>query len=183
MEKTIAENFSNFFQSIVSNLKIGCDLNYLSNTNNVTDPIDIAIDKFKNHPSINLIKENTSIVSSFNFTKIKLADIEKEILNLDRKKNGTFKNIPTKILKETSSICSETLLQIWNEQIINLKTFPKSLKLADITPIFKKGDSYLAENYRPISVLPTVSKIFERLMQKQLIDYIDKFFVTIPLWI
>ena len=125
------------------------------------------------HPSIKLIKENTSITSTFNFTKINVEDIEKEIFNLDGNKKGTFKNIPTKRLKETSSICSETLLRIWNEQLINLKTFPKNLKLANITPIFKKGDSNLTKNYRPISILPSVSKIFERLMQKQLVPYIN----------
>ena len=56
-----------------------------------------------------------------------------------------------------------------------MKKFPSNLKLADVTPIFKKEDSTLTRNYRPVSVLPTVSKIFERLMQKQIISYIDRF--------
>ena len=38
-------------------------------------------------------------------------------------------------------------------------------KLADVTPLFKKKDKTFVENYRPVSVLPTVSKIFERIMQ------------------
>ena len=46
--------------------------------------------------------------------------------------------------------------------------FPDELKLADITPTYKKEDPTNVKNYRPISVLPTVSKIFERLIQKQL---------------
>ena len=55
------------------------------------------------------------------------------------------------------------------------KNFPNELKLADITPILKKDDSMLAKNYIPVSVLPCVSKIFERIMQKQLFQYVEKF--------
>ena len=65
-------------------------------------------------------------------------------------------------------------MKIWNNEIVRNKIFPKNLKVADITPIFKKEDSTLAKNYRPVSVLPVISKIFERIMQKQISDYIDK---------
>ena len=41
-----------------------------------------------------------------------------------------------------------------------------------LTPIFKKKDKTFIENYRPVSVLPTVSKIFEQIMEKQITDYI-----------
>ena len=46
------------------------------------------------------------------------------------------------------------------------KKFPQTLKLADITPVYKKEDSTKVKNYRPVSVLSIVSKIFEQLMQK-----------------
>ena len=52
--------------------------------------------------------------------------------------------------------------------------FPQSLKLADVTPVYKKSDPTLVSNYRPISVLPTMSKVFERLMHHQVSEYIDK---------
>ena len=51
-------------------------------------------------------------------------------------------------------------MKIWNNEIVRNKIFPKNLKVADITPIFKKEDSTLAKNYRPVSVLPVISKIF-----------------------
>ena len=67
------------------------------------------------------------------------------------------------------------LHKIWNNEIINNKIFPSiNLKLADITPIFKKDDATLAKNYRPISVLPVVSKVFKRLMHKQLTLFLDQ---------
>ena len=55
------------------------------------------------------------------------------------------------------------------------KNFAENLKSADVTPIFKKEDKTFAENYRPVSVLPIVFKILERMMQKQITEYIGKF--------
>ena len=52
--------------------------------------------------------------------------------------------------------------------------FPESLKLADVTPVYKKRDLTLVSNYRPISVLPTMSKVFERLMHCQVSEYTGK---------
>ena len=90
-------------------------------------------------------------------------------------KNGTFKNISTRRLKDVSDICYPILTNIWNQQILLNKIFLENLKLADVSPIFKKKDKTFVENYRPVSVLPIVSKIFERIMQKQISDYIGKF--------
>ena len=150
------------------------DSNLVSETEGVTDPVDIAIKKFKEHPSIKSINENNLNTTVFTFSAITVTDVEHEI-NCLKNKTGTFKNISTKILKETSDICSEALVNIWNDELIHGKRFPTSLKLADVTPIFKKGDATLTKNYRPVSVLPTISKIFERLMLKQIVSYIEKF--------
>ena len=62
----------------------------------------------------------------------------------------------------------------WNKEVIKNNKFTAKLKLADITPIFKSLQKTLVKNYRPISVLPIVSKIFERIMDKQTDSYIDK---------
>ena len=48
------------------------------------------------------------------------------------------------------------------------------MKLADVTPVHKKDEVTQAKNYRPVSVLPTVSKIFERILQKQITNFIEK---------
>ena len=55
--------------------------------------------------------------------------------------------------------------KLFNE-ILRAGNFPDRLKLADITPVFKKNNPSEKENYRPVGVLPVVSKIFERIMQK-----------------
>ena len=63
--------------------------------------------------------------------------------------------------------------------LINLSfksgSFPASLKIARITPIFKKGNKKMVENYRPIASLPYISKIFERIMANRLLSFFNKF--------
>ena len=76
------------------------------------------------------------------------------------------------MLKQQFDICSPTVHNLLNKTF-HENVFPDELKVADITPIFKKDDSTNVKNYRPVSVLPTVSKIFERVCKK--IDkYINK---------
>ena len=55
------------------------------------------------------------------------------------------------------------------------KNFPQNLKLAAITPVYMKKDPTLVENYRPVSALPIVSKVFERIIQKQFSSFINDF--------
>ena len=70
-----------------------------------------------------------------------------------------------------SDICAPALNDIWNNEIITQKCFPNNLKLADVTPVFKKEDASLLKNYRPVSVLPVVPKIYERIMEKQIFPF------------
>ena len=55
-----------------------------------------------------------------------------------------------------------------------MRVYPDRLILADISPIFKAGDSSIKKSYRPVSVLDTISKPFENLINKQFIDYIEQ---------
>ena len=54
--------------------------------------------------------------------------------------------------------------------------FPDVLKLAEVCPVFKKGDKFLKENYRPISILPSFSKVYERILYNQISAYFEKLF-------
>ena len=54
--------------------------------------------------------------------------------------------------------------------------YAESFKLVNITPAFKQGSTNLKVNYRPISILPIISKIFEKLMCKQLSNHFDNIF-------
>ena len=86
-----------------------------------------------------------------------------------------LKNIPSHRLKDVSNICSPVLAITWKEEILLNKNFPENLKLADVSPIFKKKDKTFVENYTLVSVLPIVSKRFERIIQEQISDYVGKF--------
>ena len=55
---------------------------------------------------------------------------------------------------------------------IEKSDFPQNLKLANITPVYKKSDPSDKTNYQTVSVLPVVTKIFERIMQKQINDFL-----------
>ena len=79
------------------------------------------------------------------------------------------------MLKSSSEIFNKVLTNIWNFEILENHNFSSKLKLADITPAYKKNDCTLVENYRPVSVLPTLSKIFERIIQKQFFAHVNEF--------
>ena len=106
-----------------------------------------------------------------------MSEIEKDLRELNSNKATTFGNIPTKILKQSSKSCFHTLQKLFNDALRD-GYFPDKLKRADITPVFKKDDPTKANNYRPVSVLPGVSKISQRLMHKQISFYIDQFLST-----
>ena len=66
------------------------------------------------------------------------------------------------------------MYKLFNDSI-EKSDFPQNLKLADIIPVYKKNDPLDKTNYRPVSILPVVSKMFERIMQKQINDFIISF--------
>ena len=156
----VAEEFSIFFENAVKELDINPKDLTLGNTNNLSDPIEIAIKKFESHPSIQVIRENVSVTEKFEFEYVNKDNIIQEINNLDKNKSGTFGNIPSDRLKEVSEVSAPCLTNIWNSEIINQHTFPDNLKIADVTPVYKKDDCNLAKNL--VYTRPTVSKILER---------------------
>ena len=96
-----------------------------------------------------------------------------ELSQLNFRKANRFGDIPPKHLQRSSEVCGEVLLSLINASIKN-GDFPQELKIADVTPTFKKGDATDVSNYRPISVLPSVSKIYERIIQRQILHYMDR---------
>ena len=174
-DQEVAQKFNTFFKNAVTSLGIEENRFLLTETKGNESNVDEAIVKFDNHPSIISIKEKVDVKQRFSFSKISAETIKYEIDHLDQKKPGTLMNIPSEQLKKVIDIVSEPLMHIWNNEIVQNKIFPANLKLADISPIFKKLKNTLVDNYRPVSVLPTVSKIFERIMQKQMNTFVENF--------
>ena len=138
------------------------------------NPVKIAIKKFEQHASINLVNNNITNNERFHFLPTEQESSLKEIINLDNKKMGLLKTLLLAVSK-MYHICSPILANIQNEKILLSKNSLENYKLADVSPIFKKEDRTFVENYRPVSVLPTVYKIFEQTMQKQTSDCTGKF--------
>ena len=86
---------------------------------------------------------------------------------MNSNKATTNNNIPLKILRQSAEVTVTTLQLLLNNALSNSE-FSGNLKLADITSVFKNKDPLDKTNHRPVSVFPSVSKIFERLMQKQM---------------
>ena len=172
-DKVVAETLNDYFVSITDSLDLTENSEVVLSTG-VADPIDRAKIKYSNHPSIRRIRDFAQSDDSFKFQKVSLELMHTEIGRLNPKKATTFKNIPAKVLKNSSEICSESLQVIVNDCVQN-GLFPDLLKLADVTTLYKTGEKTRKENYRPMSVLPTVSKVFERILGKHIIDYMGPY--------
>ena len=160
-----------FFVPVTDSLGIDENFNDENASDGITDPVQKAVKKFSNHPSILKIKGHYQNAAAFVFQKVAPDTVEKEVRSLNPKKATTHKNIPPKILKSNSVVCVEPLTQIFND-CIEKSTFPDELKCADVSSLPKNGSTNTRTNFRPISVLPTVSKLFERIMDKQIVAYI-----------
>ena len=107
-----------------------------------------------------------------------LSGIQNEIKGLNPNKAATYNNIVPNIMRSSAKVTANTLQLLVNNAISNGK-FPENLKLADVTPIFKKKDPLDKTNYRLFSVLPAVSNIFERSIQKQINGHVKTNYLLI----
>ena len=92
------------------------------------------------------------------------------MLALDASKATESNDMPTKFLKGNSDIFSK-IFQVNLNITIETSTFPAELKYADVKPVFKNYSRTEMKNYRPISILPNVSKNYEKYLNKQLEEY------------
>ena len=83
-------------------------------------------------------------------------------------------DIPPKIIKENADIFADILLARFNDSVEKCN-FSSSLKKANITPVFKKGDRNSKDNHRPVSILRNISKIFEQSIFRQLYSFMFEF--------
>ena len=96
----------------------------------------------------------------------------KEINRLKVNKATQSTDIPTKLIIENSDIFGDFIFENYNNCISSF-TFPSYLKNAIITPAHKKGTKTSKDNYRPVSILSNISKIYEKLMFKQISEYFE----------
>ena len=109
-------------------------------------------------PSVISIKRrfNTKDISEFGYVTVH--DFYQEIMQLDSSKK-TSGNIPIQLLKDIAIVSTPALTQCFNEGLDQC-CFPDELKVDDVIPVHKKDASTGKMNYRPISLLPSLSKIY-----------------------
>ena len=113
--------------------------------------------------------------SSFVFETDTKENIEKLITNLNIRKAVQSNDIPTKLVKEFGYLFSKYIATSINRCITG-GTFVNAFKKAEVWPIYKKDGGTEKSDYRPISVLSNVSKIYERCIYEQMYSYFDKIF-------
>ncbi len=122
-------------------------------------PLTNIIERHKNHTSILAIKEHHKDVQGFDFKPVKVKYVENLLHKLDMNKARGYNQIPPKMVKLCSKELSKILTELVNiafKQII----FPDDMKRADVSPIFKKKDNMIKNNYMPVSILSVCFKSF-----------------------
>ena len=160
-EKQLASIMNKFFINITKSLKLKEDLG--------SPPVTLndILEKFIFHPSIDKIRKTYESDKKFSFQQVTEEHVRQVILNIDGSKATPVGDIPADILKVTLDIHLSLITKIINLSFENA-CFPDDLKLAEVSPIFKKNDDLDKENHWPVSVLFNVSKVFEKIMHSQI---------------
>ena len=152
----------------------------------ITNPTEIA-NKFNDYFShvtdelmnnippttISPLANMNRLCNTFTFFSTDTQEISKLIRSFKSKK-CSINEVPTFAYKFVADDLSPILATLYNESI-TLGIFPKCFKTARITPIYKAGSKKHVKNYRPISSLPFLSKVFEKLVHSRLYSFFDKF--------
>ena len=111
--------------------------------------------------------------STFKFDMIEEEDVLKILQGLDPNKAVRVDGICSKLLKTVASGISRSLTSLFNTSLTSGKV-PSEWRSALVTPVHKGGDNELTGNYQPVSMLPVVVKVFERLVHCQLYNYLQE---------
>lgn len=136
--------------------------------------LNASTEKLDNWVSSKLWLENT-----FSYTCILPEEVLTELLKLNIHKSSGLDGISPNILKMSATVIYESLTHIFNLSLCT-GNFPSKLKLARVTPLYKSGDIADMNNYRPISVLPSLSKLFEKIVYAQIYEYLIKYKLIHP---
>ena len=136
---------------------------------NVADEITKTIPKTPKSP-LDYLSNRTS--NSLFLTPVTFIEVNDLINTLNPSKSVGPNSIPIKLLKILGSSVSPLVALLVN-QSFQSGVFPDKLKIAKVITLFKKGNPELPSNYRPISLLPIFSKIFEKLMYRQLFRFLE----------
>ena len=109
----------------------------------------------------------------FELNTIGVTKVHALLSKLCKSKATGLDKISARFLRESADLVADHLCAIFNKSIVT-GIFPDEWKLSKVIPLFKQGNRLNVNNYRPISVIPVVAKVFERIVYDQLYDYLTK---------
>ena len=133
--------------------------------------VDAIINNYKNHPSINQIRKECSNPKIYSFPEAKKEEINILIKRLNPKKATGPDGIPLKIIK-LSAVIDKHLTNIINTDLES-SCFSENAKISPVKPIYKKESRSDKNNYRPVSILNSFSKIYERFINDKLLNHVN----------
>ena len=149
---------------------------YVNVAQDIGDDAGTFKDDYSDHPSVLAIKEmHDSPTSCFNFKPVNELEVTKLIKNLNPRKAAGHDGISAKLLKSCCNEVAPHITSLINQTILH-GFFPETLKMANVTPVYKKKDHLDKSNYRPVSILPSISKIYETVIADQLNEYMNSMF-------
>jgi hypothetical protein len=116
---------------------------------------------------------NEDIVTRFSFKQVQVSEVVRNFKNLKRKKSVGLDNLPPGLFKNTTNVIAEPLTYIINLSL-NMVIIPTDWKKGKIIPIYKSGSAKDIDNYRPITILPFASKILEKCVHSQVLNYLEE---------
>ena len=136
--------------------------------------IGTILESYKSHPSIVTIKSKVKVTTKFKFKDTTADEMYRKMILLDSKKATPDGDVSVDVLKCIGDIIAGTVADIFNENK-NKNVFPSSLKRQNVTPLHKGEERTAKKNYRGVSILPVLSKVFGRELNEQIYEFIDKF--------
>ena len=115
--------------------------------------------------------KNNVMLYFINSSALRYHDVKQIIKGIKTSRCNRHDGISSELLKLIGNDIADSITIIIN-QSLKSGIFPNQLKIAKVTPIYKKDDKKIITNYRPISVLLVVSKVFETVIHEQLSDYL-----------
>ena len=112
------------------------------------------------------------VTDSVYLTPVTSEEILSEIAKLNPNKACGHDNFGPKLIQSVSDLIVEPLEHIYNLSL-SKGIVPKDLKISKVIPIYKKGDTWQPGNYRPISLLPTLEKLLERMVYSRISSFIE----------
>ena len=157
------------------NLKVSEEFNsfYTNVASKLVDKLPTPSRFFSDCFVFNFYSSKGVVPNNFSFKLVSEVKIFKHLNCLSSSKATGLDGIPARFVKDGASIIAGPLSHIVNLSIIQ-GSVPDSLKLARVTPLFKKNDKTQVGNYRPVSVLSIISKVFERVIYDQLEGYLNE---------